>query len=80
MPTGTFLTWFAGRMAADLSSVPPTARLMLFVAVFFVAHYMFASLTAHATALLPVFLTAGAAMPDLPAPRPVATPSASWGC
>jgi L-tartrate/succinate antiporter len=58
-------------MAADLSSVPPTTRLVLFVAVFFVAHYMFASLTAHATALLPVFLAAGAAMPDLPA-RPLA--------
>ena len=66
-----FLTWFAGRMAADLSSVPATTRLVLFVAVFFVAHYMFASLTAHATALLPVFLAAGASMPDLPA-RPFA--------
>ena len=66
-----FLTWFAGRMAADLSSVPAITRLVLFVAVFFVAHYMLASLTAHATALLPVFLAAGAAMPDLPA-RPLA--------
>lgn len=66
-----FLTWFAGRMAADLSPVPATTRLVLFVGVFFVAHYMFASLTAHATALLPVFLAAGASMPDLPA-RPFA--------
>ena len=66
-----FLAWFAGRMAADLSSVPATPRLVLLVATFFVAHYMFASLTAHATALLPVFLVAGAAMPDLPA-RPLA--------
>ena len=41
------------------------------MAVFFAAHYMFASLTAHATALLPVFLAAGMAMPDLPA-RPLA--------
>jgi L-tartrate/succinate antiporter len=65
-----FLTWFAGRMAADLSSVPATIRLVLSVAVFFAAHYMFASLTAHATALLPV-LAAGMAMPDLPA-RPLA--------
>jgi len=32
---------------------------------------MFASLTAHATALLPVFLAAGMAMPDVPA-RPLA--------
>jgi L-tartrate/succinate antiporter len=66
-----FLAWFAGRMAADLSSVPATTRLALLVAVFFAAHYMFASLTAHATALLPVFLAAGVAMPDLPA-RPLA--------
>lgn len=66
-----FLTWFAGRMAADLSSVPATTRLVLFVTVFFVAHYMFASLTAHATALLPVFLATAASMPDLPA-RPFA--------
>ena len=51
--------------------MPPTTRLVLFVTVFFIAHYMFASLTAHATALLPVFLAAGMAMPDLPA-RPLA--------
>jgi L-tartrate/succinate antiporter len=66
-----FLAWFAGRMAADLSGVPATIRLLLFVAVFFAAHYMFASLTAHATTLLPVFLAAGVSMPDLPV-RPLA--------
>jgi len=43
----------------------------LFVGSFFVAHYMFASLTAHATTLLPVFLAAGAAVPGMPV-RPVA--------
>ena len=36
------------------------------VVVFFVSHYMFASLTAHTTALLPVFIAAVAAVPDLP--------------
>jgi L-tartrate/succinate antiporter len=66
-----FLAWFATRMAASLSPVPATARLVLFVVVFFVAHYMFASLTAHATALLPAFLAAGMSMPDVPA-RPLA--------
>jgi di/tricarboxylate transporter len=29
-------------------------------------HYMFASLTAHATALLPVILAAGASVPGMP--------------
>ena len=36
--------------------------------VFFVSHYLFASLTAHATAMLPVFLTAVVALPGLPVP------------
>jgi L-tartrate/succinate antiporter len=66
-----FLGWFAARTASGLPRAPVAVTLALFVAVFFVAHYMFASLTAHATALLPVFLAAGAAMPDLPA-RPLA--------
>jgi L-tartrate/succinate antiporter len=66
-----FLAWFARRTAADLSPVPVTARLVLLVAVFFAAHYLFASLTAHATALFPVFLAAGMSMPDLPT-RPFA--------
>ena len=34
--------------------------------VYFIVHYMFASLTAHTTALLPVLLTAAIAVPDMP--------------
>jgi L-tartrate/succinate antiporter len=60
-----FLPWFAGRAAATLAGVPATAMLLLLVAVFFAAHYLFASLTAHTTALLPVFLAAGAAVPGM---------------
>ena len=66
-----FLAWFAARAAAGLPRAPVAVTLGLFVAFFFVAHYMFASLTAHATALLPVFLAAGVALPELPA-RPLA--------
>jgi L-tartrate/succinate antiporter len=66
-----FLSWFATRMTAGLSPLPVTTRLVLLVTVFFAAHYMFASLTAHATALLPLFLAAGVSMPDIPA-RPLA--------
>jgi L-tartrate/succinate antiporter len=66
-----FLGWFATRTAAGLPRGPVAVMLALFVAVFFVAHYMFASLTAHATALLPVFLATGATVPGLP-PRPFA--------
>jgi L-tartrate/succinate antiporter len=66
-----FLGWFAARAVSGLPRAPVAVTLALFVAVFFVAHYMFASLTAHATALLPVFLAAAAATPDLPI-RPLA--------
>jgi L-tartrate/succinate antiporter len=66
-----FLAWFATHMTANLSPLPATTRLALLVVVFFAAHYMFASLTAHATALLPVFLAASTSMPDIPA-RPFA--------
>ena len=40
------------------------------VAIFFLIHYFFASLSAHTTALLPVFLAAMMTLPGLPM-RPV---------
>ncbi len=66
-----FLHWFAERTSGALSAIPVTGIVFLFVATFFVAHYMFASLTAHATTLLPVFLATGAAIPGMPM-RPLA--------
>jgi di/tricarboxylate transporter len=36
------------------------------VSLYFLVHYMFASLTAHATAVLPVVLAIGVAVPDMP--------------
>jgi L-tartrate/succinate antiporter len=66
-----FLSWFAAHVTAGLSPLPVTTRLVLLMTVFFGAHYMFASLTVHTTALLPAFLAAGVATPDMPA-RPLA--------
>jgi L-tartrate/succinate antiporter len=63
-----FLPWFATMMASSLGGWPVTGKVALIVAVFFVSHYMFASLTAHATALLPVLLTAVVVIPGLPIP------------
>jgi L-tartrate/succinate antiporter len=34
--------------------------------VFFFSHYMFASVTAHTTAMLPVMLAAGSTIPGIP--------------
>lgn len=61
-----FLKWFAGGAAGAMSGYSVMTILVLLTVVFFVVHYMFASLTAHTTALLPVFLTAAIAVPDMP--------------
>jgi L-tartrate/succinate antiporter len=63
-----FLPWFAATASGALGNLSSTATVALLVVVFFVSHYLFASLTAHATAMLPVFLTAVMALPVLPVP------------
>lgn len=66
-----FLKWFAAGIACACAGIPVMVTLLIFVAIFFASHYMFASLTAHAMALLPAFLAAGAAVPGMPV-RPLA--------
>lgn len=61
-----FLKWFAAATADITQGLPIMWIVMLMVAVYFLVHYMFASLTAHATALLPVFLVAVMTIPDMP--------------
>ncbi len=61
-----FLNWFAGATSGLMTGLPILWIVVLMVAVYYLVHYMFASLTAHATALLPVFLAAIAAIPDMP--------------
>ena len=61
-----FLKWFAAGIGCACAGIPVTLTVIVFVAVFFASHYMFASLTAHATALFPVFLAAGTAIPGMP--------------
>jgi L-tartrate/succinate antiporter len=50
-----------------LAGHAPLIVMSLLVALFFGVHYMFASLTAHATALLPAMLATGIAVPGVPA-------------
>ena len=64
-----FVTWFADSVAGQLAGVPAIAALVVLIAVFFFSHYMFASATAHATAMLPVMLAVGATIPGMPMPR-----------
>jgi L-tartrate/succinate antiporter len=51
-----FIGWFAKGAASVLSGLPPIALMVALVALFFLVHYMFASSTAHTTAVLPVVL------------------------
>lgn len=53
-----FLNWFAKVTSAHLAGFPVLTAAIFLAAIFFLVHYMFASLTAHVTALLPVFLSA----------------------
>lgn len=61
-----FVSWFGGKSAVLLAGYPPLVVMVLLVVVFYVVHYMFASLTAHTTAVLPVIFAAGMAVPGMP--------------
>ncbi|MCX5855576.1 MAG: anion permease, partial [Deltaproteobacteria bacterium] len=61
-----FVTWFAKSASALLTGLSPVLIMVILIAIFFVVHYMFASITAHTTAVLPVILAAGAVIPGIP--------------
>ena len=62
-----FLVWFGSRASTYMTRIPLVPTLIAAVAVFFIIHYLFASITAQTTALLPVFLLAVLSMPGVPA-------------
>jgi L-tartrate/succinate antiporter len=57
--------WLAGMLGSQLVHLPMAAALVALVAAFFLLHYLFASLTAHTTALLPTMLMIAAAIPGM---------------
>ena len=61
-----FIAWVAAGASARLAGFAPTTVMIALVAMFFFIHYMFASVTAHTTAVLPVVLAAGVAVPGMP--------------
>jgi L-tartrate/succinate antiporter len=60
-----FVGWLGNHAAAWLAGYSPTTVMVMLVVLFFWIHYLFASLTAHTTAILPVILAAGLAVPDM---------------
>ena len=61
-----FLKWISEAAAKSMTGMPIPMMMVLLIAFFFVAHYMFASITAHVTGLLPVVLATAMAVPGVP--------------
>ena len=61
-----FVKWFADGIARHMQGFSPHLAMIILLALFFVAHYVFASVDAYTTALLPVILLTGAAIPGIP--------------
>jgi L-tartrate/succinate antiporter len=60
-----FIKWFAEAVANHMSGFSPLNAIMLLLVINFFSHYMFASVTAHVTAMLPVLLAVGSTIPDM---------------
>jgi L-tartrate/succinate antiporter len=60
-----FVKWFAETIGGQMAGFSPMVAMLLLVAVFFFTHYLFASITAHVTAMLPVMLAVGMGIPGL---------------
>lgn len=58
--------WFGRGASALMAGQPPALVMVLLVSLFFALHYLIAGLAAHTTALLPVMIAAGAAVPGMP--------------
>ncbi|MGB8436951.1 MAG: anion permease [Burkholderiales bacterium] len=64
-----FVKWFANFVAAHMTGFSPTVAMLALVLIFFFGHYLFASVTAHVTALLPVMLAVGSTIPGMNMPQ-----------
>jgi len=64
-----FVKWFADGVAASMAGHDAFTVMLVLVLLFYFTHYLFASITAHVTALLPVMLAVGASIPGLAMPQ-----------
>jgi DASS family divalent anion:Na+ symporter len=56
-----FIPWFAKTMAASIVGIPWLQAFIVLTVVYLYAHYAFASLTAHITAMYPAFIAVAVA-------------------
>jgi len=64
-----FVKWFADSIAGQMGGFSPFVAMVALVLVFYATHYLFASITAHVTAMLPVMLAVGSAIPGMNMPQ-----------
>jgi L-tartrate/succinate antiporter len=64
-----FVKWFADSVAGQMGGFSPFVAMVALVLVFYATHYLFASITAHVTAMLPVMLAVGSAIPGMNMPQ-----------
>ena len=60
-----FVKWFADAVGTHMAGFSPFVAMILLVLVFYFTHYLFASITAHVTAMLPVMLAVGTTVPGI---------------
>jgi L-tartrate/succinate antiporter len=60
-----FVDWIARDVASAMQGLGTVAAILLLVAAFYFLHYLFASITAHATAMLPVFFAVAVHIPGV---------------
>lgn len=60
-----FVKWFAESVAGQLTGVTPTLAVAALLLINFFGHYLFASVTAHVTAMIPVLLAVGSTIPGV---------------
>lgn len=60
-----FIAWLGEQGSGLLGGFSPEVAAVLLLVAFYLLHYLFASTTAHTTALLPAFLTVAMAIPGI---------------
>ena len=61
-----FIHWVDDSIAVYMQGFSPIITMYVLVGLYFFSHYMFASTTPHATAMMPVMLAVGMSVPGIP--------------
>jgi L-tartrate/succinate antiporter len=60
-----FVNWFAKSVATGLEGIFPEMAIAMLLLINFFGHYLFASITAHVTAMIPVLLAVASTVPGI---------------